>query len=57
MSTGVLRNEDFPVDDEIGDNFNLGIRSTAIEGLDFEVAGFYQNPEKLSVRCVVLRCG
>jgi len=42
MSTGVLRNEDFPVDDEIGDNFNLGLRSTAIKGLDFEVAGFYQ---------------
>jgi Fe(3+) dicitrate transport protein len=42
MSTGVLRNEDFPVDDEIGDNFNLGLRSTAIRGLDFEVAGFYQ---------------
>ena len=42
MSTGVLRNEDFPVDDEIGDNFNLGLRSTAIKGLDFEVVGFYQ---------------
>lgn len=42
MSTGVLRNEDFPVKDEIGDNFNLGLRSTAIRGLDFEVAGFYQ---------------
>jgi Fe(3+) dicitrate transport protein len=42
MSTGVLRNEDFPVDDEIGDNFNLGLRSSAIKGLDFEVAGFYQ---------------
>jgi Fe(3+) dicitrate transport protein len=42
MSTGVLRNEDFPVDDEIGDNFNLGLRSSAIRGFDFEVAGFYQ---------------
>jgi len=42
MSTGVLRNEDFPVDDEIGDNFNLGFRTTAIKGVDFEVAGFYQ---------------
>ena len=45
MSTGVLRNEDFPVKDEIGDNFNLGLRSTAIRGLDFEVAGFYQRLE------------
>jgi Fe(3+) dicitrate transport protein len=42
MSTGVLRNEDFPVEDEIGDNFNLGFRSTAIKGLDFEAVGFYQ---------------
>ncbi len=42
MSTGVLRNEDFPAPDEIGDNFNLGLRSTAIRGVDFEVAGFYQ---------------
>src|SRR5690606_16734255 len=29
MSTGVLRNEDFPAPDEIGDNFNLGLRSNA----------------------------
>jgi Fe(3+) dicitrate transport protein len=42
MSTGVLRNEDFPVEDEIGDNFSLGFRSTAIRGLDFEAVGFYQ---------------
>lgn len=42
LSTAVLRNEDFPVDDEIGDNFTLGLRSTAFKGLDFEVAGFYQ---------------
>lgn len=42
MSTGVLRNENFPAPDEIGDNFNLGLRSSAIRGLDFEVAGFYQ---------------
>lgn len=42
ITTAVLRNEDFPVSDEIGDNFNLGLRSSAIRGLDFEVAGFYQ---------------
>jgi Fe(3+) dicitrate transport protein len=42
MSTGVLRNEDFPAPDEIGDNFNLGFRSSAIKGFDYEVAGFYQ---------------
>ncbi|MGQ0673047.1 MAG: TonB-dependent receptor family protein [Hyphomicrobium sp.] len=42
MSTGVLRNEDFPIEDEIGDNFQLGVRSSAVRGFQFEVAGFYQ---------------
>lgn len=42
MSTGVLRNEDFPVDDEIGDNFQVGLRSSALNGVTFEIAGFYQ---------------
>ena len=42
MSTAVLRNEGFPAPDEIGDNFNLGLRSSAIRGVDFEIAGFYQ---------------
>ncbi len=42
LTTTVLRNEDFPAPDEIGDNFNLGLRSTAIKGVAFEVAGFYQ---------------
>ncbi len=42
MSTGVLRNENFPAPDEIGDNFQLGFRSAAITGLAFEVAAFHQ---------------
>jgi Fe(3+) dicitrate transport protein len=42
LTTNVLRNEDFPSPDEIGDNFNIGLRSSAIKGFDFEVAGFYQ---------------
>lgn len=42
LTTTVLRNEDFPAPDEIGDNFTLGLRSAAIKGLNFEVAGFYQ---------------
>ena len=28
--------------DEIGDNFQVGVRSTAFTGLEFEVAGFHQ---------------
>lgn len=42
MSTAVMRNEDFPTPDEIGDNFELGIRSTAIRGLGIEFVGFHQ---------------
>ena len=54
ITTKVLRNEDFPVDDEIGDNFSLGVRSSAFKGLDFEVAGFYQLFERLPVRRILL---
>lgn len=42
MSTGVLRNEDFPADDEIGNNFELGLRTNAFRGTQFEVSGFYK---------------
>jgi Fe(3+) dicitrate transport protein len=38
----VLRNEDFPAADEIGDNFELGIRTSAVRGITLEVAGFHQ---------------
>jgi Fe(3+) dicitrate transport protein len=41
LTTNVLRNEDFPSPDEIGDNFNVGLRSSAIKGFDFEAVGFY----------------
>ncbi|WP_244534630.1 TonB-dependent receptor [Hyphomicrobium sp. CS1GBMeth3] len=41
LTTTVLRNEDFPAPDEIGDNFNIGVRSSAIRGFDFEVVGFH----------------
>ncbi len=42
MSTAVLRNEDFPAPDEIGDNFELGFRTSAFKGLAMEVVGFHQ---------------
>ena len=42
LTTSVLRNEDFPAPDEIGDNFNVGLRSSVIRGVDFEIVGFYQ---------------
>ena len=42
LTTDVLRNEDFPGKDEIGDNFNLGMRTSAFKGLELEAVGFYQ---------------
>lgn len=41
LSTAVLRNEQFPAPDEIGDNFEIGLRSSAVRGLTFDVAGYY----------------
>lgn len=41
LTTGVLRNEDFPAPDEIGDNFNIGFRTQAIRGMDLQIAGFH----------------
>ena len=38
----MLRNDDFPAPDEIGDNFEIGLRSTAIKGFGFEITGFHQ---------------
>ncbi len=42
LTTAVLRNEDFPAPDEIGDNFQIGFRSAAITGFAFEVTAFHQ---------------
>jgi Fe(3+) dicitrate transport protein len=42
LTMGVLREAAFPPDDEIGNNFQVGVRSTAIKGITFDVAGFHQ---------------
>jgi Fe(3+) dicitrate transport protein len=41
LTMHVLREETIPPGEEVGDNFQLGIRSTAIRGLSFDLAGFY----------------
>jgi Fe(3+) dicitrate transport protein len=46
----VLREERFPPGDEIGDNFQLGLRSTAVRGLTFEVAGFYNRIQDFQIK-------
>lgn len=33
--------DDFPLDEEVGDNFQIGVRSTAFKGMTFDVAYFH----------------
>jgi Fe(3+) dicitrate transport protein len=42
LTMHVLREVTFPVGDELGDNFQIGLRSTAIKGFTFDIAGFHQ---------------
>ena len=43
LTMNVLREVAFPVGDELGNNYQIGVRSTAIRGVTFDVAGFHQN--------------
>ena len=43
LSTAILRNENFPAPDELGDNYTIGVRSTAFRGLIFDVAYFHKD--------------
>ncbi len=45
LTMHVLREVSFPTGDELGDNFQLGLRSTAIKGVTFDIAGFHQRIE------------
>jgi Fe(3+) dicitrate transport protein len=42
LTMQVLREVDFPPGDELGDNYQIGLRSTALRGITFDVAGFHQ---------------
>lgn len=52
LTTHVLREAvaEFPPSDEIGDNFQIGLRSTAIKGLTFDVAAFHHNIENYQIK-------
>ncbi len=39
LTMNVLREVAFPVGDELGNNYQIGVRSTAIRGVTFDVAG------------------
>jgi Fe(3+) dicitrate transport protein len=43
LTMNVLREVAFPVGNELGDNYQIGLRSVAIKGLTFDIAGFHQN--------------
>ncbi|MEM8575169.1 MAG: TonB-dependent receptor [Pseudomonadota bacterium] len=46
----VQREGPFPPLDELGDNFQLGVRSTGIKGITFDVAGFFKSIENYQIR-------
>ena len=52
LTPHVLReaNAGFPPEDEIGDNFQIGLRSTAIRGVTFDIAAFHHNIENFQVK-------
>jgi Fe(3+) dicitrate transport protein len=52
LTTQVLREATagFPPEDEIGDNFQIGLRSTAIRGVTFDVAAFHNMIDNYQVK-------
>ncbi len=52
LTTQVLREAvaSFPPEDEIGDNFQIGLRSTALRGVTFDIAAFYSNIDNYQVK-------
>jgi Fe(3+) dicitrate transport protein len=52
LTTHVLReaNASFPSGDEIGNNFQIGLRSTAIRGVTFDIAAFHQSIDDYQVK-------
>jgi len=52
LTMGVLReaNTRFPPGDELGDNFQIGLRSTALRGVTFDIAGFHHNIQDFQVK-------
>lgn len=54
FAPNIVRDSDFPLTSELGDNFQVGVRSKAVKGLSFDVAYFhsfisdYQNKESFN---------
>lgn len=52
VTPGVLREPKaaFPPSEEIGDNFQIGLRSTAIRGVTFDIAAFHHNIDNYQIK-------
>ena len=46
----VQREGPFPPEDELGDNYQLGVRSTGIKGVTLDMAGFFKNIENYQIK-------
>jgi Fe(3+) dicitrate transport protein len=57
LTMGVLREAAFPPGDELGNNFQLGVRSTAMKGLTFDVAGFHQRIDDYQIKGATTTAG
>jgi Fe(3+) dicitrate transport protein len=53
LTMGVLRETSFPPGDELGDNYQIGLRSTALKGVTFDVAGFHQRIQDYQIAAAV----
>ena len=53
LTMGVLRETTFPPGDELGDNFQIGLRSVALKGITFDVAGFHQRIQDYQIAAAV----
>ena len=50
LSMHVLREEAFPAKDELGDNFQIGWRSTALLGVTFDIAAFHNRIQDFQIK-------
>lgn len=57
ITPAVTRGTAFPMPDEKGDNYQIGVRSTALKGLAFEVAYFHSDIEDYQVKEAVTSAG
>lgn len=50
LTIGVLREAALPPGDEIGDNFQIGVRSTALTGITFDITAYHQRIQDFQIK-------